>query len=51
MKKIVSILASLAMVASLAACGETEDPKPETGTDTPSVETPEKEEEEESAQA
>ncbi len=41
MKKIVSILASLAMVASLAACGEkTDTPKPETGAEKPPVETP-----------
>lgn len=54
MKKIVSILASLAMVASLAACGETDEPTPENGGDTPGVETPadneEEEEEEEPAQ-
>lgn len=40
MKKIVSILASLAMVASLAACGEKDEPAPDNGGDTPSVETP-----------
>ncbi len=41
MKKIVSILASLALVTSLAACGEKDTPSPETGAGTPSVETPE----------
>ncbi len=49
MKKIVSILATLAMVTSLAACGAKTDPKPETGAEKPGVdtpaETPEKEEE------
>ena len=51
MKKIISLLASLAIVASLAACGEKEETPAETPNETP-AETPaeEPEEEEEPAQ-